>query len=183
VASTFEKDNHTTRYEGTVVSFDFSTLNYGISWDDSDYSVDSSNGTIPLINNWFVKTGQDAKHLFGHSFELCDHPLPTAELTPMETGSQGRGKSQSSSRQKPSSDLSFLFLKEQMKDIIIIINKAKSDSQKDKYSQKCVCKGNLSKAVQTLYKESFAISLRLMTGLGLASTRLFTVPKMATLSG
>jgi hypothetical protein len=60
VASTFEKDNHTTRYEGTVVSFDFSTLNYGISWDDSDYSVDSSNGTIPLINNWFVKTGQES---------------------------------------------------------------------------------------------------------------------------
>jgi hypothetical protein len=35
VASTFAKDNHTTLYEGTVVSFDFLSLNYGINWDDA----------------------------------------------------------------------------------------------------------------------------------------------------
>jgi hypothetical protein len=58
VASTFAKDNHTTMYEGTVVSFDFLSLNYGISWDDGDYFVDNSVVTIKMIENWFVKTVQ-----------------------------------------------------------------------------------------------------------------------------
>jgi hypothetical protein len=58
VSSTFAKDNHTTVYEGTVVSFDFLSINYGISWDDGDYVVDNSAVTINMIENWFVKTGQ-----------------------------------------------------------------------------------------------------------------------------
>jgi hypothetical protein len=45
-------------YEGTVVSFEFLSLNYGISWDDGDYLVDNSVVTINMIENWLVKTGQ-----------------------------------------------------------------------------------------------------------------------------
>ena len=45
-------------YEGTVVSFDFLSLYYGISWDDDDYLVDNSVVTINMIEDWFVKAGQ-----------------------------------------------------------------------------------------------------------------------------
>ena len=58
MASTFAKDNHTIVYEGTVVSFDFLSLYYGISWDDDDYLVDNSVVTINMIEDWFVKAGQ-----------------------------------------------------------------------------------------------------------------------------
>jgi hypothetical protein len=58
VARTFAKDNHTTVYEGTIVAYDHSSCNYGISWDDGDYLIDSVAVTISMIDCWLVKTGQ-----------------------------------------------------------------------------------------------------------------------------
>jgi hypothetical protein len=58
VASTFAEDHHTTVYEGTIVAYDHSSCNYGISWDDGDYLIDSVAVTISMIDCWLVKTGQ-----------------------------------------------------------------------------------------------------------------------------
>ena len=58
VTSIFAKGNHNTWYEGTVVSFDFSSLVYEICLEDGDESADSPNATMEHIANLFVKSGQ-----------------------------------------------------------------------------------------------------------------------------
>ena len=58
VANTFSRDQHNTLYEGTIIVYEESNGNYGVTWDDEDWDCDNADVIMPLIEKWLVKTGQ-----------------------------------------------------------------------------------------------------------------------------
>ena len=65
VANTFVADQHTILHEGTIIAYDESTGNYGVTWDDRDFDCNNADVIMSLIEKWLVKTGQT--HASAHS--------------------------------------------------------------------------------------------------------------------
>ena len=47
-------------YEGTIITYCHERRNYGIYWDDGDSEAGDLSVTLRRIEDWYVKTGQQA---------------------------------------------------------------------------------------------------------------------------